>query len=169
MPGTGGTKGYEPVASTTVVVGDLHAFVGTDEARLAVDLAGPVADMQLDAVLVVPLPPRQHQLFGIAVGEERRQADAVIGGPRLFAERDDAYWRAASNSTSFSQKRCPTMPLPMTTTVFCRLDPSLAPLIALPFHSIRSKHRSCLKEQEACHVSFWRTCAFSEVHSECET
>ena len=73
-----------------VVVVDLDAFVGADNALLAVDRVGPIAEVQLDAVLRVPFLPRQHQLFGVAMGEERREADAVVGGPRLLAKRDDA-------------------------------------------------------------------------------
>ena len=46
--------------------------------------------MQGDLVLVVPLPLREHQLFRTAVREERRQANAVVGGTRLFTERDDS-------------------------------------------------------------------------------
>ena len=73
-----------------VVVGDLDAFIGVDNALLAIDRVGPVAEVQLDAVFGVPFLPGQHQLFGVAMGEERRQADAVVRGPRLLAERDDA-------------------------------------------------------------------------------
>ena len=46
--------------------------------------------MQSDAVLLVPLPLRQHQLFRTAVREERRQANTVIGGTWLFTECDDS-------------------------------------------------------------------------------
>ena len=59
-------------------------------ARLALNLAGPIADVQGDAVLIVPLPLRKHQLFRTMVREERRQANAVIGGTRLFTERHDS-------------------------------------------------------------------------------
>jgi hypothetical protein len=46
--------------------------------------------MQLDAVLRIPVAPGQHQLLGVAMGEERRQADTVVRRSRLLAERDDA-------------------------------------------------------------------------------
>ena len=117
------------------VIGKFNPFIGTDAVRLALNLTGSIADMG-DAVLLVPLPLRQHQPFRATVCEERRQTNTVIGGTRLFTEGDDSVL-ARHIMLHFSQKRCPTMPLPMTTTVFCRLDPFLAPLIALSFHSTR--------------------------------
>ena len=90
MPGTGGTNGIRTGRQHDVVVSDLDALVGADNALLAVDRIGPIAEVQLDAVLGIPFLPGQHQLLGVAVGEERRQADAVVGGARLLAERDDA-------------------------------------------------------------------------------
>src|SRR5262249_7161653 len=65
-------------------------FIRMDAARLALNLTGPIADMQRDAVLLVPLPLRQHELFRATVREERRQANTVIGSTRLFTERDDS-------------------------------------------------------------------------------
>ena len=90
MPGTGGTNGIRTGRQHDVVVRDLDALVRADDARLAVDRARPIAEVQLDAVLGVPLLPGEHQLLGVAMGEERRQPDAVVGRPRLLAERDDA-------------------------------------------------------------------------------
>jgi hypothetical protein len=46
--------------------------------------------MQGDPVLVVPPPLRELQLFRTAVREERCQANAVVGGTRLFTERDNS-------------------------------------------------------------------------------
>ena len=46
--------------------------------------------MDLNAVIAIPIHPRDHQLFGIAVSKEARQSDTVVRGTRLFAERHDA-------------------------------------------------------------------------------
>ena len=72
------------------VVGKFNPFIGTDAVRLALNLAGPIADMQGDPVLLVPLPLRQHQPFRATMREERRQANTVIGGTRLFTECDNS-------------------------------------------------------------------------------
>jgi hypothetical protein len=64
--------------------------VGVDHLLLAVDPRGPIANVQFDAVLVIPVQPGEHQLLGVAMGEECGQPHAVVRGPRLFAERHDA-------------------------------------------------------------------------------
>jgi hypothetical protein len=66
------------------------SLVGVDHLCLAIDLGRPVADVELDAVFAIPVDLREHQFLGVAMGEERGEADAVVRGPRLLAERDDA-------------------------------------------------------------------------------
>ena len=56
----------------------------------AVDLHRAVADVQVDPLLAVPVEARQHQLLGVAMGEERGQPHPVVGRPRLLAEGHDA-------------------------------------------------------------------------------
>src|SRR5438045_2537571 len=56
---------------------------------LAIDAAGPVAQVQLDSLLAIPIESGEHELFGVAMGEERREPHAVVGRPRLFAKRND--------------------------------------------------------------------------------
>ena len=73
-----------------LVILDSAALVGSHDAPLAIDAAGSVTHVQLDALLAVPVEIRQHQRFGIAAGEEGGEADAVVSGPRLFAKRHDA-------------------------------------------------------------------------------
>ena len=72
------------------VVDNLDLLVGADDFSFAVDFAGTVADVQFDAVFVIPLLAGEHQLFGVAMGKKRRESDAVVSGARLLAERDEA-------------------------------------------------------------------------------
>jgi hypothetical protein len=61
-----------------------------DHALLSIDRAGTIAKMYFDAIFGVPFLAGEHQLFSIAMREERCQADAVVRGAGLFAEGDDA-------------------------------------------------------------------------------
>ena len=70
------------------VVAHLDALVGAHHLGLAVDVAGAVADVQLDAVGLVPGHFRHHELLRVAVREERGEADAVISGAWLLAKGD---------------------------------------------------------------------------------
>ena len=72
------------------VVLDLDTFLRPHDFLFAIDRTRAVAEMNLDVVISIPIHPRDHQLLGIAVSEEARQADAVVGGTRLFAEGHDA-------------------------------------------------------------------------------
>jgi len=46
--------------------------------------------VDLDSLLAVPIEVRDQQPIPVAVSEELRQADAVVGGTGLLAERDDS-------------------------------------------------------------------------------
>ena len=68
------------------VVGNFDGSVGHDNAARAVDLAGAVANVDLDAVIAIPIQPRDGELARIAVSEIGSQVDAVVGRPGLLAE-----------------------------------------------------------------------------------
>ena len=72
------------------VIGNLDAFGGSNDFVFSIDLGRAITDMNFDANLFVPVHPRQHQLFCIAVRKEAGQTDAVISRPWFFAECDDS-------------------------------------------------------------------------------
>ena len=89
MPGTGGTNGAEPVASTTDIVSDLAAVGGTHHPFVAVDLGDAIADEQVMPRSLVPLRRRQREFLGLAMLEVFGEIDAIVSGPRFLAERHD--------------------------------------------------------------------------------
>ena len=70
------------------VVAHLDVPVGAHHLGPAVDVAGAVADVQFDAVGLVPGHFGHHEFLRVAVGEKRGKADAVIRRTRLLAEGD---------------------------------------------------------------------------------
>src|SRR5262245_17022139 len=73
-----------------VVVMNAASLFRIDNLFLAVDFAGTVADMQLDAVVAIPVEPGESELLGDTMSVGRSTHDAVVRGPRLFAKGDDA-------------------------------------------------------------------------------
>ena len=60
------------------VIIDLHTLHRSDRTSFPINVNRTVAKMQFNADGRIPFHSRQHQLFGIAMGEEIRQADTVI-------------------------------------------------------------------------------------------
>ena len=76
------------------VVLNRHALLRPHGFRFAINLASPVPEMQFNAMLLIPVAPREHEFLGIAMSKEGRQSNSVISRARLFAERDDPPFRA---------------------------------------------------------------------------
>ena len=70
------------------VIGDFPAQGGANHPCGAIDLDDPIADVEGDAVLLVPLRWCQSELLGLAMFKVLGQIDAVVCRPGLFAKCD---------------------------------------------------------------------------------
>ncbi len=85
-PGDGRHEGGRARREDEHVVRELGAVVGRREVPRAVHAGHAPAEAQVDAAVLVPAGRPEEQRVGRALGEVRRQVDAVVRGPRLLAD-----------------------------------------------------------------------------------
>ena len=68
------------------VIGDFPALLRHHDLARPVDLGRPVANVDLDAVLAIPIQPRHGQLGRVPVVEVAGEADAIVSRARLLAK-----------------------------------------------------------------------------------
>ena len=71
------------------VVGNFTALLGVDDLGLAIDPFGPIADVERNAVFLVPGESGKLKLRRVAMREIVCQVDPIVGVARFFAEGDD--------------------------------------------------------------------------------